>query len=164
METKANENNINEVLDVEDIKAIIPYDVPFLFIDKVIRLEKDIIISTKHIKEEEPFFKGHFVDFSIMPGALIIEGIGQTATLIIRKNIQNHKEKEILAYKIKDAVFKAPVFPGDTITFEVRLIMLDERFAITRGKALVKDRTIAECLMMLAIVLKSEFRGKYGRQ
>ena len=152
------------VLGREQIKQIIPYKEPFLFIDSVLKLEKDIIVAQKAVDGSEDFFKGHFVDFKIMPGALIIEGIGQAATLLIRHNTPNHKDKDILAYKIKDAVFRVPTFPGDVLTYEVRIVMLDERFAIVKGKATVNDNIVSECLMMLAIVSKAEFRGKYNKQ
>ncbi|MBI2646966.1 beta-hydroxyacyl-ACP dehydratase [Candidatus Woesearchaeota archaeon] len=144
-----------------DIKKIIPYDEPFLFLDKVISLTNNKIIATKYLSGNEDFFKGHFVDFPIMPGALTVEGIGQAATLLVRSNIANHQEKDILAYKLKEVKFIAPIFPGDQIKFEIDLIAQDERGAILKGKASVEDVLVAEALLMVAIVNKAEFRAKY---
>ena len=148
-------------LSKEEIKQIIPYEDPFLFIDKVISLSKGSITAVKELKGNEDFFKGHFAGFPIMPGALTIEGIGQAATLLVRNNIQNHDEKDILAYKLKDAEFIAPVLPPAQLKFEVDLIAQDEKGAVLKGKAFVKGNLVAEALLMLAIVNKSDFRSKY---
>ena len=88
-------NNRGEI-GMESIKKIIPYDYPFLFIDKIIKLDKKEIVAEKEIKADEQYFKGHFKGFPIMPGALIIEGLGQAATLLVRYNIENHESKDIL--------------------------------------------------------------------
>lgn len=150
-------------IDVEDIKKIIPYDEPFLFIDKVISLSNNRIVAIKELTGKEDFFKGHFVDFPIMPGALTVEGIGQASTLLVRNNISDHHEKDILAYKLKEVKFIAPILPGDEIRFEIDLIAQDERGAILNGKAYVRNKLVAEALLMLAIVNKYEFRSKYTK-
>ena len=162
-------NQINELknekgeIDVEGIKKIIPYGEPFLFIDKVLSLSNNRIVAIKDLTGKEEFFKGHFVDFPIMPGALTVEGMGQTATLLIRGNIPNHQEKDILAYKLKEVKFMAPILPPAQVTFEVDLIAQDERGAILQGKAFAKENLVAEVLFMLAIVNKTEFRAKYTK-
>ena len=160
-------NQINELknekgeIDTENIKNIIPYDEPFLFIDKVLSLSNNRLVAIKDLTGKEDFFKGHFVDFPIMPGALTVEGMGQASTLLVRSNIVNHKEKDILAYKLKEVKFMAPILPGDQVRFEIDLIAQDERGAILQGKAFVKENLVADALLMLAIVSKSEFRAKY---
>ena len=162
-------NTINELknskgeLDAESIKKIIPYKEPFLFIDKVTSLTQNRIVATKKLTGNEDFFIVHFADFPIMPGALTVEGLGQASTLLVRNNIPNHKEKDILAYKLKDVKFMAPVLPGDELRFEVDLIAQDERGAILHGKAFVQDNLMGEGYLMLAIVNKAEFRAKFSR-
>ncbi len=156
---------MDKTLSREEIKQIIPYQEPFLFVDRVTLLEKNRIVAEKDISKDEEYLKGHFVDFPIMPGALIVEGLGQTATILIRKNIgESHKNYDILAYKIKDAVFKSPTFPSDIIRYEIDLVMQDERIAICRGKVFTNNVLSAEGMMMLAIVLKTDFRGKYAER
>ena len=154
-------NNKGEI-EIEGVKQIIPYDEPFLFIDKVLSLTNSKIVAIKELSGKEDFFKGHFVDFSIMPGALTVEGIGQTATLLVRSNITNHQEKDILAYKLKEVKFIAPILPPQQVRFEVELIAQDERGAILKGKAFVKDNLVADALLMLVIVNKADFRAKYS--
>jgi 3-hydroxymyristoyl/3-hydroxydecanoyl-(acyl carrier protein) dehydratase len=160
METINLKNDKGEI-ESENIKKIIPYEYPFLFIDKVLSLSNNRIVAVKSLSGKEDFFKGHFVGFPIMPGALTVEGLGQTSTLLVRGNISNHLEKDVLAYKLKEVKFIAPVFPGQTLRYEIDLIAQDERGAIVQGKAFVEEKLIAEALMMLAIVNKEEFRSKY---
>jgi len=150
-------------IDTDGIKNIIPYDEPFLFIDKVISLSSNRIVAVKKLTGKEDFFKGHFVGFPIMPGALTVEGLGQAATLLARSNIPNHQEKDVLAYKLKEVKFMAPILPGNEVRFELDLVAQDERGAILQGKAFVKEKIVAEALLMLAIVNKSEFRAKYSK-
>ena len=153
--------NANGEIDTEHIKKIIPYDEPFLFVDKVISLTNNRIVALKELSGKEDFFKGHFVGFPIMPGALTVEGLGQVATLLTRSNIPNHQEKDVLAYKLKDVKFMAPVLPGSQLRYEVDLIAQDEKGAIFKGKAFVKENLVAEAFFIVAIVNKSEFRAKY---
>ena len=149
-------------IEAEGIKKIIPYQEPFLFIDKVISLGNNKIVAIKDLTGDEDFFKGHFVVFPIMPGALTVEGMGQAATLLVRSNIPNHKEKDVLAYKLKEVKFSAPILPPAQVRFEVDLIAQDERGAILQGKVFVKENLVAEALLMLTIVNKEEFRAKYA--
>ena len=147
-------------IDSNAIKQIIPYDQPFLMIDRVISLDKNKVVAIKNTSSNESYFKGHFAGFPIMPGALIIEGMGQAATLLLRYNLENHWEKEVLAYKIKEAKFSAPTFPGDQLKYEATLLGKDERGALMSGKAIVDDKVVAEATMMLAVVDRREFRSK----
>ena len=147
-------------IDSNSIKMIIPYDRPFLMIDKVLSLEKNKVIAIKNVAANEEFFKGHFAGFPIMPGALIVEGMGQAATLLVRYNIENHWEKEVLAYKIREAKFSAPTFPGDQLKYEIVLVGQDERGALMNAKAYVNDKIVAEAGLMLAVVDRKEFRSK----
>ena len=166
---KSKMNQINELkndkgeINSEGIKKIIPYDYPFLFIDKVLSLSNSRVVAVKELTGKEDFFKGHFVDFPIMPGALTVEGMGQAATLLARSNIHNHHEKDVLAYKLKEVKFMAPVLPPAQVRFEIEMIAQDERGAILQGKAFAKEELVAEALIMLAIVNKAEFRAKYSK-
>jgi len=156
--------NKNGEIEVGNIKKIIPYCEPFLFIDTVTSLSNNRIVATKNLTGKEDFFKGHFVDFPIMPGALTVEGMGQAATLLARSNIPNHHEKDVLAYKLKEVKFIAPIIPPTQVRFEIDLIAQDERGAILQGKAFVKENLVAEALLMLAIVNKADFRSRYEKK
>ena len=148
----------------ENIKQIIPYDDDFLFIDRVLKLDKKNIVALKEVKANEDYFKGHFKNFPIMPGALIVEGLGQAATLLVRYNIPNHEEKDILAYKIRGAKFFRPTFPGQTLRFEAKLVFMFRKIAFVNGNVFRDDKLAAKVKMTLAIVDKKWFREKYARK
>ena len=69
-------------LDKEQIKEIIPYAEPFLFVDGVEEIGENNITGFYQTAIDDYYFKGHFVDFPIMPGVLIVEGIAQTGTIL----------------------------------------------------------------------------------
>jgi len=156
---KDNNGEIGE----EDIKKIIPYDNPFLMIDRVLKLDKKRIVAVKNIKNED-YLKGHFKDFPIMPGALIVEGIGQAATLLIRYNIVNPEQKDILAYKIRSAKFFRPTFPGQTLRYEAKLLFMFKKIAFVNGNVFRKDKLVSKVKMVLAIVDKKQFRERYSNK
>ncbi|MBR9699007.1 beta-hydroxyacyl-ACP dehydratase [Candidatus Woesearchaeota archaeon] len=147
-------------LDKEAIMKIIPYNEHFLMIDKVTELEKKKIVATKEITGDEDYLKGHFAGFPIMPGALMVEGMGQAATLLMRYNVENHQEKEILAYKIKDAKFSKPTFPPAVLTYEAEMQGMDNRGALLTSKAMVDGQKVAEATLMLAMVDRKQFRSQ----
>ncbi len=149
-------------LDMNAIRQIIPYEYPFLMIDKVAGLDKNKIVAVKNVTANEWYVKGHFAGFPIMPGALIVEGMGQAATLLVRYNLEDHHSKDVLAYKIKDAKFSAPAFPGDQLTYEVALMGQDDRGALLQGKVLKDNKIIAESTLMLAVVDRKEFRSQHS--
>ena len=156
--------NDNGEIDADGIMKIIPYNMHFLFIDRVLSLSNNRIVAIKDLTGKEDFFKGHFVGFPIMPGALTVEGIGQAATLLARSNMPNHQQKDVLAHRLKEVKFMMPILPPAQIRFEIDLISQDERDAILQGKAFVKEDLVAEALLMLAIVNKDDFRAKYIKQ
>lgn len=150
-------------IDAENIGKIIPYKYPFLFVDKVLSLDKKKIVAIKKVRKDEPYLPGHFVNFPIMPGALIVEGLGQAGTLIVRYNIPNQETKDILAYKIKKAIFKYPTFPGQELKYVVELKKMNDKGAILKGTVHIDNdpRASAEVKMTLAIVDREPFRNKF---
>ncbi|MBI2576404.1 3-hydroxyacyl-[acyl-carrier-protein] dehydratase FabZ [Candidatus Woesearchaeota archaeon] len=147
-------------IDAAGIMQIIPYNEHFLMIDRVISVDKDKIVAEKFADPQADFFKGHFAGFPIMPGALIVEGMGQAGTLLVRYTIEGHEKKDVLAYKISEAKFSAPTFPGDTLRYEIKLLGKDDRGALLAATATVKGKPVAEARMMLAVVEKESFRAK----
>ena len=156
--------NAKGEIERENIKKIIPYEDPFLMIDKVLSLDKKKIVAEKAARADEEYFKGHFKDFPIMPGALIIEGLGQAATMLIRYNLENHEQYDILAYKIRSAKFFRPTFPGQTLRFEAKLLFKFKKVWFINGMAYRKDKIVSKVKMVLAVVNKDKFRGRYQKK
>lgn len=157
------------VLKKEEIKKIIPYQEPFLFVDGVEEMTENEISGFYQTSNEDYYFKGHFVDFKIMPGVLVVEAMAQLSTILLRKKIgQNHKDYHFLAYDVRSCQFLKPIFPGDKIDLRAEILAVypipDSKTKIARVKAqaFVKNELKAEVRFSVAIVDKKEFFQKYG--
>ena len=128
-------------LNKQQIKDIIPYQEPFLYVDGVEEIGENSISSFYQTAIDDYYFKGHFVDFPIMPGVLIVEGIAQTGTILLRKKMgENHKKNLLLAYQVRSTQFYKPVFPGDKIKYQVELLgFYGFKIANFKGEAFVGE-------------------------
>jgi len=151
------------ILDKKQIKEIIPYDEPFLWVDEVEIVEENLIIGYKQTSPEDPYFKGHFTDFPIMPGVLIVEGIAQTGTILLRKILgKDHKKYHLLAYQVRSAFFYKPIFPGDRIKYQVQLLgFYGYKIANFIGEAYVGEDKKCEVRFVVAVVDKDEMKEKF---
>ncbi|GAI05467.1 unnamed protein product [marine sediment metagenome] len=154
------------MLNKDQIKEIIPYAEPFLWVDEIESIEGNLIIGYKYTSLKDSYFKGHFVDFPIMPGVLVIEGIAQTATILLRKKIGKiHKQKHLLAHQVRSAFFYKPIFPGDKIRYEVELLgFYRYKIANFKGEAFVGDEKKCEVRFTIAVIEKKEFKEKYQQK
>ena len=149
----------------EQIKGIIPYDDPFLWVDEIEKIEGDVIFGYKQTLSLDPYFKGHFVDFPIMPGVLVVEGIAQTGTLLLREKLgDSHKQKHLLAYQVRGAMFYSPIMPGDRIKYKVQLLgIYNSKIANFVGEAFVENALKCEVRFSVAIMDKEEMKQKFSR-
>jgi 3-hydroxyacyl-[acyl-carrier-protein] dehydratase len=137
----------SEVLLIDDIKKIIPHRYPFLMIDKVsdIEIGKNCI-AYKNVSNNEWFFQGHFPNYSIMPGVLIIEAMAQAAGILafltlFSENVCKPGESEFVYFtSIEYAKFKKPVVPGDMLKITVDIVQRrGNKFWKFYSKASVED-------------------------
>jgi len=133
-------------LTFEQIRRLIPQRFPFLMVDKVLEYEPDKrIVGIKNITGNEVFFQGHFPEEAIMPGALILEAMAQTALLYFRLS-QNDSEPDpspILFAGIK-ARFLKPVLPGDVLRIEMAPVKILSTGGIMEGVAKVGDSIVTK--------------------
>lgn|GEM_PF-1322 len=150
----------------DEIKEIIPYKEPFLWVDEIEKIENDAIVGYKQTKPEDPYFAGHFVDFPIMPGVLVVEGIAQAGTLLLRQKIgASHKNKHLLAYQVRGAQFLSPILPGDRIKYRVQLLgFYNEKIANFMGQATVGGILKCEVRFSVAVMDKAEMKQKFLNQ
>ena len=138
------------MLNIEEIKAIIPHRYPFLLVDQIIEVEENRIVGKKNVTINEPFFEGHFPDYPVMPGVLILEALAQTGAVAILGKEENKGKIGFLA-GIDKARFRRQVRPGDTLTLEVEIIRLKGPIGKGRAKATVDGETACEAEIMFAI-------------
>jgi 3-hydroxyacyl-[acyl-carrier-protein] dehydratase len=112
------------ILDHEAIIKVIPHRPPFLFVDKIIELNKGKnAVGIKNVTINESFFAGHFPHKPVMPGVLIVEALAQTAGVLVCKSIEAQDENKIVLFTNIDFVkFRRIVVPGDQLRLEVEII------------------------------------------
>ena len=108
------------IVKIDEIKNLLPHREPFLFVDKCEIIEVGIKgVGYRKFLPNEFFFKGHFPEFPIVPGVILIEALAQTAGIVVSKAFEKEEDKTVLFMSISDAKFRKPVLPNDDITFEV---------------------------------------------
>jgi len=143
----------------EEIRSLLPQKYPFLFIDRVVELEEGKkIVCVKNVSGNEPVFVGHFPDFAIMPGVLIIEAMAQASIILFRKSLsnqQNHKDTVFLLASVNNARFTKPVFPGDQLFIEIIVEKIVSRGAIVQATVKVDEKAVAKASLTFGIADKS---------
>lgn len=114
------------MMDINEIRELLPHRYPFLLVDRVseLDLEEKRIRAYKNVSVNEPFFTGHFPEHPIMPGVLIIEAMAQAAGLLGFKMMGAKAAADTLYYFVgsDNLRFRAPVTPGDQLILEARYI------------------------------------------
>jgi UDP-3-O-[3-hydroxymyristoyl] N-acetylglucosamine deacetylase/3-hydroxyacyl-[acyl-carrier-protein] dehydratase len=145
------------VFDINAIKKILPHRYPFLLIDKIIEFQMDEkIVGVKNVTANEPFFEGHFPGRPVMPGVLILEGMGQTGGILLLNGIENPGDKLVFFMAINNAKFRKPVLPGDQLVFELTMVSRKSKICQMKGLAFVDGNLVAEADMLASIVPRSE--------
>ena len=144
------------ILDINEIRSILPHRYPFLLVDRIVELEEERIVGVKNVTTNEPFFQGHFPDFPVMPGVLIVEAMAQTAGVLVLKSIPDRHRKLVLLVAVENARFRKPVVPGDLLRMEMTVIKRKSTVAKMAGIAKVDGVVVAEAEVMCKIADKEE--------
>jgi len=145
------------MIDTQEIQDILPHRYPFLLIDRIIELEPKVrAIGIKNITINEPFFHGHFPDYPIMPGVLIVEAMAQVAGILASRS--GAKGNMVYFMSIEKAKFRKPVLPGDQLRLEINVIQ--QRGSVWRfsGSAFVGDGLVSEA-EFTAMVSEKELKN-----
>lgn len=149
--------NANEapILDINQIKALLPHRPPFLLVDKIIHIGSDSIAGIKNVTMNEPFFVGHFPSEPVMPGVLIVEAMAQCGGILALQSIEDPENYTTYFMKIDAVKFKHKVVPGDTLQFELKLKEPIRRgIVLMEAKAFVGDKLATEAILMAQIAKK----------
>ena len=140
--------------DIARLLKLLPHRYPFLMVDRMYDMDRDeSAVGVKNVTINEPHFQGHFPDFPVMPGVLIIEGLAQTAgALCVHSLGENYKPQLVYFMGIDRAKFRKPVLPGDQLFYYVKKIRSRGRAWRFAGDAKVNGKTVAEAEISAMIV------------
>ena len=143
------------LLDVREIQKLLPHRFPMLLIDRVHSIEPmQKIVGSKSVSINEWFFQGHFPDYPIMPGVLIIEGMAQAGGILVMKSLPEAAGKLTFFMAIDNARFRRQVVPGDTLRYEVSADKIKSKVSKLLGKAYVGTELAAEAELMCMVAEK----------
>ncbi len=127
------------MLDIKEIQKIIPHRPPFLLIDHILELEPGKrALGLKNVSINEPYFTGHFPDYPVMPGVLIIEAMAQVGAVALL-SLEENKGKLALFAGIDKVRFKRQVAPGEQLKIEVVMTKMRSSIGRGEGKAYIGD-------------------------
>ncbi len=139
-------------LDSVAIRKIIPHRYPFLLIDRIIELTPgERAVGIKNVTANEQFFQGHFPEFPVMPGVLIVEAIAQVGAVAMLSQPEYEGQLALFA-GIEKVRFKRQVKPGDTIRIEVELAQIRRNIGTGTGIATVEGEVACKGDFMFALV------------
>jgi len=135
------------MLDIQAIKKILPHRYPMLLVDRILELEPERVVGIKNVTGNEPFFEGHFPEYPVMPGVLVIEAMAQVAGVLVLSQLADPQKVVFLA-TIEQAKFRRPVVPGDQLLIEMKVLKKKSRVAKMAGTATVDGKVVAEAEVM----------------
>ena len=139
------------VLEAVDIQKIIPHRFPFLLIDRIIEIEPGKrAVGIKNVTINEQFFQGHFPDYPVMPGVLIVEAIAQVGAVAMLQ-LEEYKGRIAFFAGLDNVRFKRQVKPGDTLRIEVELGQFRRGVGTGTGTATVDGQVACRGEFMFAI-------------
>jgi 3-hydroxyacyl-[acyl-carrier-protein] dehydratase len=142
--------------DIQEILGLLPHRYPFLLIDRVVEFERGKrLVAIKNVTMNEPFFQGHFPDYPIMPGVLVIEAMAQAGAIIMLKEIPDMDTKLVVFTGIEKAKFRRPVTPGDQLRIEAEVLSLKTRVGRIEGKAYVEGKLACQATLTCQVVSRA---------
>lgn len=144
------------MLDINEIKDIIPHRYPFLLVDRILEVEEgQRAVGIKNVTANEEFFNGHFPEFPVMPGVLIVEALAQVGAVAMLKKEENRGRLAFFA-GIDNCRFKRQVVPGDQLRLEVEMTRVRGSIGKGKGVATVNGEVACELEMTFALGEKKE--------
>jgi len=130
-------------MDTVQLMQVLPHRFPFLMIDRVLKIEGDVVVAMKNVTINEHFFQGHFPGHPIMPGVMQLEAMAQAAGILMMKHAEN--VGQIAYFMAADNVkWRKPVVPGDTLMIEVVLTKSRGKIGKAKGVCKVRDEVVSE--------------------
>ena len=143
-------------MDIQAIRDILPHRYPMLLVDRIEELEPDRIVGIKNVTVNEPYFVGHFPEYPVMPGVLVVEAMAQSGALLAlgmmnsdkmnseRKSAERPAAALFMLTGIDRLRLRRPVVPGDQLRMEVRLLKHHRPLWKMHAEARVDGELVAE--------------------
>ncbi|MGT2959048.1 3-hydroxyacyl-[acyl-carrier-protein] dehydratase FabZ [Streptococcus bovimastitidis] len=138
------------MIDIKKIQEALPHRYPMLLVDRVLEVDNDKIVALKNVSINEPFFEGHFPDYPVMPGVLIMEALAQTAG-VLELSKEENKGKLVFYAGMDKVKFKKQVVPGDQLIMTATFIKRRGTIAVVEAKAEVDGKLAASGTLTFAI-------------
>lgn len=141
-------------MDIHKILDMLPHRYPFLMVDRVLEVEKNVRIrALKNVTINEPFFQGHFPGRPVMPGVMMLEALAQAAALLAFETMGNAADKNSVYYfvGIDGARFKRPVEPGDQLFLDVFMDRNKGGIYKFKARAMVGEELAVEAELMCTV-------------
>lgn len=145
------ESSKNEI-DIQEIQKLIPHRYPMLLVDRVLDFEPGKTLhAIKNVTFNEPIFQGHFPEYAIFPGVMILEALAQATGILGFKTVEGRDEQEMYLFaSIDNARFKKPVVPGDTMHLHVEFLKERRNMWKFYGEARVDGNVVCSAELMCA--------------
>lgn len=145
--------------DIDAVMAAVPHRYPFLLVDRVLEVSDDgkSAVAIKNVTINEPFFQGHFPEYPIMPGVLVVEALAQAAAAALLPAEVRQGKLGVLG-GLDGFRFRRPVRPGDVLRLEVTMTRLRPPVGKIKGRATVDGQLVAEGEITFALVDVAELK------
>ena len=138
------------------IRNLIPHRYPFLLVDRIEEIDPGIrAVGIKNVTQNEPFFEGHFPDYPVMPGVLIVEALAQVGAVGVMA-LEEFRGKLALFAGIDGVRFRRQVLPGDVLRMEVEIVRLKGRVGRGKARATVGEGRVCEAELMFAFAARAD--------
>ena len=135
-------------LNIGELMKLLPHRYPMLLLDRVVEMVRTKrIVAIKNVTINEPFFSGHFPEYPIMPGVLIVEAMAQAGAALLFTEIPDRDNKLLVFTGIERARFRRPVTPGDQLRIEVDVLAFRGTAGRLQGKAYVDGKLACEAVV-----------------
>lgn len=143
-------------LNIDEIISCLPHRYPFLLVDRVLDFTPEkSITAIKNVTANEPHFMGHFPEFPVMPGVLIVEAMAQVGGILAFQSAPKDQEFLVFFTGIDGVRFRKPVRPGDQLRFELTCLRRRGNMWRFKGEAFVDGNLVCEGTLMASLMPKN---------
>ena len=142
------------VIDIRKILDLLPHRFPFLLVDRVLEFEKGkSLVAIKNVTINEPYFQGHFPNYPVMPGVLIVEAMAQAGGILTINSMENVPEGKLFLFTgIEKVRFRKPVYPGDQLILKAFFLKHKMNVWKMKTEAWVEDKLTTDGILTAALV------------